>query len=68
MVSKSWRNLTSISLQEIDLATRNERNYIRYIASFPFLKSLNLDGWSIIADKDVEYLSERLGIFRENSY
>ena len=62
IVSKSWRNLTSISLEEIDLSNKSfydSRNYIRYIASFPFLKKLNLEGWAAISDKDVEYISQR---------
>jgi hypothetical protein len=61
-VSKSWKSLTSICLEEVDLSAerqRNRRELIRYSASFPFLKILNLDGWSTITDSDVEYISER---------
>jgi hypothetical protein len=61
-VNKSWKNLTSICLEEIDLSGEKQRNcreLIRYVSSFPFLKSLNLEGWSTITDNDVEYICER---------
>lgn len=51
-----------LSLEEIDLSSENQRNkryLIRYVALFPFLKSLNLEGWGTISDVDIEYLSEK---------